>query len=83
MAQPITEIDDLETAYSNQGTIRAAIIRLLDAIAEFIRGGGGGISPEDRARLQALVTGFNDETRLLDEATQRNLDVDPGEKPSV
>lgn len=78
MPQTIPEIDALESAHQGMQTIRAAIIRLLDAIAEFIRGGGGNISPEDTARLQALVTGFNDESRLLDEATQRNLDVDPG-----
>lgn len=79
MAKPIPEIDQLEAGLARMSPIRAAIVRLLDAIAELIRNGtGGGISPEDTARLQALVTNYNAESDRLDEATVRNHDVDPG-----
>lgn len=79
MPQTIPEIDALEAELARLSPIRVAIIRLLDAIAEFIRhSGGGGISPEDTARLQALVTNFTAESGELEAATTRNLDVDPG-----
>jgi hypothetical protein len=77
MPQSIPEIDQLEASLAAMSPIRSAIVRLLDAIADFIRH-SGGISPENRARLQALVTNFNAESTQLNDATQRNLDVDPG-----
>lgn len=78
MPQSIPEIDQLEASNTHLSSVREAIVRLLDAIADFIRNSGGGISPENRARLAALVTNFNAETQQLDDATTRNLDVDPG-----